>query len=294
MNKPKSDIYQTVTDQIIAALEQGAGQPQMPWQRTGFHAGLPTNAATRNAYQGINILSLWTSAMSQQFTQGLWATYRQWQAIDCQVKKGSKATLVIFYKEYDADPGTIDTAAGDDGKRRVARASYVFNVAQVDGDLDEMMIKPQPPMPRIDMADQFVKRSQATIKHGGDQAYYQPATDHIQMPDEHLFIGTDSFNRNEAYYAVLLHELTHWTGHKSRLGRSFNNRFGTKAYAMEELVAELGSAFLCADLSITPETRADHAKYIQSWLEVMKTDNRAVFTAASKAQEAVGFLKRLK
>ncbi len=294
MKKSKKDIYQTVTDQIITALEQDTGDPQMPWQRSGFQTGLPTNASTQNEYQGINILSLWASAMTQQFEQGLWATYRQWQAIDCQVKQGSKASLVIFYKEYEADPSTVNENAGDDGKRRVAKASYVFNVAQVEGYSQEQIIEPQPPMDRILKADQFIQFSSATIQHGGDLAFYQPATDHIQMPDEHLFIGSETFNRQEAYYAVLLHELTHWTGHKSRLNRSFSDRFGSEAYAIEELVAELGSAFLCADLNITPETRPDHAKYIQSWLKVMKADNRAVFAAASKAQEAVRFLKQLK
>ncbi len=294
MKKSKKDIYQTVTDQIITALEQDTGDPQMPWQRSGFQTGLPTNASTQNEYQGINILSLWASAMTQQFEQGLWATYRQWQAIDCQVKQGSKASLVIFYKEYEADPSTVNENAGDDGKRRVAKASYVFNVAQVEGYNQEQIIKQQPPMERILKADQFIQSSCATIHQGGDLAFYQPATDHIQMPDEHLFVGSKTFNRQEAYYAVLLHELTHWTGHTSRLNRSFSDRFGNEAYAIEELVAELGSAFLCADLNITPETRPDHAKYIQSWLKVMKADNRAVFAAASKAQEAVRFLKQLK
>lgn len=294
MKKSKTDIYQAVTDQIIASLEQGAGEPQMPWQRTGFNTGLPTNASTQDQYQGINILSLWASAMTQQFEQGLWATYRQWQAIDCQVKQGSKASLVVFYKEYEVDPSTIDQNTGDDGKRRVAKASYVFNVAQVEGYSQDQIIKPQAPMERILKADQFIQHSCATIQQGGDRAFYQPVTDHIQMPDEHLFLGTETFNRQEAYYAVLLHELTHWTGHKSRLNRSFSERFGNEAYAIEELVAELGSAFLCADLNITPETRPDHAKYIQSCLKVIKADNRAVFAAASKAQEAVRFLKQLK
>jgi antirestriction protein ArdC len=294
MKKSKKDIYQTVTDQIITALELDTGDPQMPWQRSGFQTGLPTNASTQNEYQGINILSLWASAMTQQFEQGLWATYRQWQAIDCQVKRGSKASMVVFYKEYKVDPSAVNEAEGDDGKRRVAKASQVFNVAQVEGYNQEKIINSQPPMDRILKADQFIQSSSASIQFGGDRAYYQPATDHIQMPDEHLFIGTETFNRQEAYYAVLLHELTHWTGHTSRLNRSFSDRFGNEAYAIEELVAELGSAFLCADLNITPETRPDHAKYIQSWLKVMKADNRAVFAAASKAQEAVRFLKQLK
>lgn len=302
MTLVKKDIYQTVTDQIIKALQQDQQQPQMPWQRTGFQNELPRNASTQNSYQGINILSLWASALVNQFPKGLWATYRQWQSLDCQVIKGSKATTVIFYKEYELDPDTtVDpstgqtlTALGDTGLRRVAKASPVFNVAQVDGYIDPTPEPERPPLERLYKADDLVNRSKAVVCHGGERAYYDSKRDQIQMPDDHLFIGTDTSNRQQSYYAVLMHELTHWSGHKSRLDRVFGKRFGDDAYAMEELVAELGAAFLCAELQITPETRPDHAHYIHAWLDVMKADNRAVFAAASKAQEAVRYLQRLK
>jgi antirestriction protein ArdC len=232
--------------------------------------------------------------MLRGYPYAVWATYRQWAELGAQVRKGEKASSVIFYKEYavDADPNDTD----DHGMRRVARASSVFNVAQVDGfapaELPEL-----PAITRIANAETLIVDSRAEIRHGGDMAYYRRPTsdgsgDFIQMPDERRFQASDDAQRSEDYYSVLLHELTHWTSPSDRCDRQLGKRFGDAAYAMEELVAELGAAFLCAELGITSTPRADHAGYIAHWLDVMKSDKRAIFTAAARASEAVAYLKR--
>jgi antirestriction protein ArdC len=212
--------------------------------------------------------------------------------LDAQVRKGEKATLVVFYKEYETDPNP--EVADDDGKRRVARASWVFNASQVDGYTLPDAPKPLGPIERILEADRFFAATGARIEHGGERAFYRPSTDTIHMPDESLFCGTDTMTRSESYFAVLGHEAIHWSGSDKRLAREFGKRFGDAAYAAEELVAEIGSAFLCAELGITEgEPRADHAQYLAQWLTLLKSDSRAIFTAAAKASEAVAYLKKL-
>jgi antirestriction protein ArdC len=180
--------------------------------------------------------------------------------------------------------------------RRVARASSVFNVAQVNGFVLPEMPR-LPPIVRLQRAESLVSSTHAAIRHGGDMAFYRRRTedgsgDFIQMPDERLFQAEQESQRSEDYYSVLLHELTHWTSPADRCDRALG-RFGDAAYAMEELVAELGAAFLCAELGITATPRDDHAGYLAHWLEVMKSDKRAIFTAAARASEAVGYLKAL-
>lgn len=290
--KPRRDIHAEITNQLITAIEADPGKPSLPWRRSSAPLFMPENALTKKLYNGINIVSLWVSAEVQGFTAPTWATYRQWSELGCQVRKGEKSSLVIFYKEYETDPDPQDEA--DDGRRRVARASYVFNAGQVDG--YELPAEPEPlgPIDRIAAADRFVSATKAKIEHGGDRAFYRPSIDHIQMPSEDLFCGTENLSRSEGYYAVLVHELTHWSGAEHRLDRQFGKRFGDAAYAAEELVAEIGAAFLCAELGITENTpRADHAQYLAQWLRLLKDDNRAIFTAAAKASEAVAYLKQL-
>jgi antirestriction protein ArdC len=284
---PRRDIHAEITNQLIAAIEADPGRPSMPWRRSSGPLFCPENALTGNAYNGINIVSLWVSAEVQSFAAPIWATYRQWAELGAQVRKGEKSSLVIFYKEYPVDPNP-----DDDGKRRVARASYVFNASQVDGFAAPGAPEPLGPVERIAAADRFIANTGARIEHGGERAFYRPSTDHIQMPDEGLFCGTAGMSRDEGYYATLVHELTHWTGPKHRLARDFGKRFGDSAYAAEELVAEIGSAFLCSELGITQDTRADHAQYLANWLKLLKDDSRAIFTAAAKASEAVAYLKR--
>ena len=287
----RRDIHAEITNQLIAAIEADPGKPAMPWRRSGKPLFMPVNALTGKPYNGINIVSLWVSAELQSYTTPVWATYRQWAEMDAQVRKGEKSSLVVFFKEYEADRDPEN--ADDDGRRRVVRASYVFNASQVDGYAAPDAPAQLGPVERIEAVDRFVAATAARIEHGGERAFYRPSTDHIQMPDEGLFCGTESMTRSEAYYAVLVHELTHWTGAKQRLDRVLGKRFGDQAYAAEELIAEIGSAFLCAELGITQDVRADHAQYLAQWLTLMKSDSRAVFAAAAKASEAVAYLKRL-
>ncbi len=285
--KPKLDIYQTVTDQIIQAIENSVGDPVMPWQRSGL-LSLPNNVDTGNTYNGINIINLWVTGELRGFTSSQWGTYKQWKNVGAQVRKGEKAALVIFYREFEVDPDPDDPL--DDGKRRVAKASYVFNADQVDNYQAENLAE-MPPLERIAEAESLVKQTGAIVNHGGDRAYYNTADDYIQMPDEQRFFEKNSSTRTESYYSILLHELTHWTGTKPRCNRQMGKRFGDKDYAMEELVAELGSAFLCAQLGISSEPRKDHACYIANWLQALKNDKKAIFWAAARASDAVKYLQ---
>lgn len=284
----KRDVYADITAKIIATIETNPAKPEMPWHRPTAPLVLPLNIQTGNAYQGINIVSLWCASECAGYQSNVWGTYRQWQANDAQVKKGEKSSLVVFYKEYDIQPDPADET--DDGKRRVAKASFVFNAAQVEG-----YVPPPPPIDLgpVEKTERFMALVGATgadIRHGGSQAYYRPSTDHIQMPAEGMFTGTATMDRSESYMGVLLHELTHWSGVSKRLDRQFGKRFGDAAYAMEEMVAELSAAFLCAELGITAEPRPDHAHYIGHWLQILKADNRAIFNAAAKATEAAKYL----
>jgi antirestriction protein ArdC len=285
----RPDVYQQVTDRIVAAIEAGAGDFQMPWHRGAHASSRPLNVDTGNLYRGVNVLSLWVAAQGNGFSTSLWGTYRQWQNRGAQVRKGEKASLVVFYKELEFETADTDTGEAAVGKRLMARASWVFNADQVDG-----YILPAPEVPNpvqaIAAAEAFVLGTGADIRYGGTRAFYRPSEDFVQMPPKELFTGTATSSATESFYATLFHEICHWVGHKSRCDRQFGERFGSDAYAMEELVAELGAAFLCADLGISVEPRPDHAAYIASWLKVLKNDKRAVFTAASKAMQAADHL----
>ena len=221
-----------------------------------------------------------------------WATYKQWQERGCQVRKGEKAAMVVFWKAYKVEQ---DDAGDDEGDetRLVARASFVFNAAQVDGfDLSKIS-KGETPEDlsedqRIASAEAFFAATGAIVRHGGNRAFYTTAGDFIQMPQFAQFDGA------VFYYATLAHEHTHWTGANARLDRQFGARFGDQAYAFEELVAELGAAYLCGILGLANEPRPDHAAYLDSWLKVLKSDKKAIFTAANKAQAAVDYLQALR
>ncbi|MGE0516974.1 MAG: ArdC family protein [Hyphomicrobiaceae bacterium] len=237
---PRRDIHAEITGKLIAAIEADPGKPTMPWRKNSGPLFMPVNAHTKNAYNGINIISLWVAAECLGYTAPIWATYRQWSELGCQVRKGEKSSLVVFYKEYESEPDPERT--DDDGKRRVARASYVFNAAQVDGYTLPDAPQPLGPIERLDAVDRFITATGASVEHGGDRAFYRPSTDHIQMPDEGLFCGTDTMTRTEGYYATLTHELTHWSGAPTRLGRYMGKRFGDAGYAAEELVALSGQS----------------------------------------------------
>ena len=294
-NSPqKFDVHQEITNRIVSAIET-AGEFQLPWiKNRGGSFARPVNIASRKPYNGVNIVSLWVSAQANEYPSNVWGTYRQWQQSDCQVRKGEKSSLVVFYKTIDVEQTNADTGEAEQGERLFARASWVFNAAQVEGfDLPPLELPDQPTFDPIQRAELFACSTKAQIEEGGDVACYNSASDIIKVPERRRFIGTGTTTPAEAFYSTLCHELVHWSGSKSRLDRDLANRFGSEAYAMEELIAELGSAFLCGDLGITPEPRTDHACYIKNWLNVLKSDKKAVFTAASKASQAANWLLSL-
>lgn len=289
ISSQKFDVHQEITNRIAEAIES-AGGFRLPWIRSGGgNLTRPVNVASKNAYNGVNILSLWVSAIASEFPSNIWGTYRQWQESGCQVRKGEKGSLVVFYKRYTVSAS--ENEGGEDGERLVARASWVFNAAQVEGfSIAQQDIPEVASFDPLARAEAFAKATGAIIEETGDRACYIPSSDMIRMPERRRFTGTETISAGESFYATLCHELVHWSGAKSRLDRDLANRFGSEAYAVEELIAELGAAFLCADLGITPEPRADHACYIRNWLEVLKSDKKAVFSAASKASEAASWL----
>ena len=291
LSKSKMNVYDAVTQKIVAAIEEGVGTYKTPWHTGGSAIKLPTNAATHAEYRGINVVALWAEAASRNYANGLWASYKQWQSLGAQVRHGERGALIVFYKRAELTPTeTADEAATE--LRFFARASWVFNVAQVDGYIP-VLPERRNEVERIAEAEAFVKATEARIAHGYGMACYRRKLDLIEMPHAECFVGSGTSSPTEAYYATLLHELTHWSGAEHRLNREFGKRYGDDQYAMEELVAELGAAFMCAAFGIALEPRPDHAAYVSSWLKVLGRDNRAIFTAASKAQEAFEHLAHL-
>lgn len=282
-----SSVYETITDSIILAIEQGASDFVMPWHGGGPAVGKPTNALTGATYRGINVVALRAEACVRGYGSGHWATYRQWATLGAQVRRGEQASTIVFYKKLEpSDPEDGEDVSG----RLVARASSVFNAEQVDGwELETPMQISL--VERISAVERAVAQIGAEIREGGSVACYQASEDYIRMPATAKFVGTPTSTPTESYYSTLLHELTHWTGAPHRLDRAFGKRFGDSAYAMEELVAELGAAFLCADFSISNEPRPDHAAYLSGWLSILDADKRAIFGAARLASEAATYLR---
>lgn len=285
----KSDIYQRITAQIVDDLEQGVRPWMKPWSadnavgrivRPLRFNGLP--------YNGINVLMLWSAADEKGYSAPIWMTFKQALELNAHVRKGEKGSLVVYADKIIRTE--TDDATGKENERAIPylKSYTVFNVEQIDGLPEHYYARPQPKtdtLERIARAEAFFAATGADIRHGGNNAYYSLGTDHVQVPP------FESFRDAESYYATLAHETTHWTRHPSRLDRDFGRkRWGDEGYAMEELVAELGSAFLSADLELTPELREDHAAYIASWIKILRNDTRAIFTAASHAQRAVDFL----
>lgn len=290
------DVYQTVTDRIVSMIERGAGEWRMPWHAApagepGAPVAMPCNVTGRT-YRGVNVPLLWTAAEAFGYASPIWATYKQWQERGAQVRRGERSTLVVFWKRIEVPSNDDDSDDGDGGSesRLIAGGYAVFNAAQVDG-FDPKPFgggaakRPEPQ--RIETAETFFRNVGAIVRHGGNHAFYTTAGDYIQMPELRQFVAADR------YYSTLAHEHVHWTGAVHRCAREFGRRFGDEAYAFEELVAELGAAFLCADLGLSNEPRPDHAAYIASWLRALKNDKRAIFTAASKAQTAADYLAGL-
>ena len=282
----KRDVYASVTAHIINAIEQGAGTWRIPWHTFGRFASSPINVTSRKPYRGINTLCLWAAAASKGYESGEWGTYRQWQQRGAQVRKSEKSMLVVFWKfGHDSAESKDDGTETPKGGSRLlfTRGYSVFNAAQVEGYTPKAEIE-TPMLDRIEQADVFFRNVGAVVRHGGNQAFYAPSADYIQMPPFQAFVESVS------YYSTLAHEHTHWTANAGRCDRQRGKRFGDNAYAAEELIAELGAVFTCAHLGLCTEPREDHAAYLNSRLKVMKSDKRAIFTAASKAQLAGDWL----
>jgi len=287
----RPDVYQTVTDAIVARLEAGGLPPwRQPWQ-SGHAAGPVCRPLRHNGtpYQGVNILWLWMAAEARGFGNPYWLTYNQARELGGHVRKGEKSTAVVYASTFTKKEAAAD---GTTAERRIPflKTYAVFNAAQCDG-LPAHYYQPATvPAVKVDPLPavlDFAGHTGADVREAGDRAFYSPAGDYVQMP------AAAAFESPEAHAGTLVHELAHWTGHASRLARDFSGRFGTEAYAAEELVAELAAAFLAADIGFEPQPREDHAAYLATWLKVMKADKRAIFTAASAASRAAAYLHSL-
>jgi antirestriction protein ArdC len=292
----RQDVYSSITNRIVAELENGVRPWMKPWNAE-HAAGRITRRLRHNGvpYQGINILSLWMDATLKGFAAPIWMTYRQALELGGHVRKGEHGSLVVHANSITKSEANAQTGEETAQQIYFLKGYTVFNAEQIEGlpaQYYALAEKPLDSMNRIEHAENFFAATGASITHGGNRAFYRPSTDQIVMPP------FEAFRDAESYYATLAHETTHWTMHASRLDRDFSReygskRFGSQAYAIEELVAELGSAFLCADLGLALEPREDHAAYIASWLEALKNDKHAIFTAASHAQRAADFINCL-
>jgi len=302
--RPKTDLYTEVTAKIVKELEAGRFPWAQPWAARGeaatIAAGLPKNASTGRAYSGINILLLWGAAIENGFSGQTWLTFRQAKALGGSVMKGERGSMVVYADKFipKDEQARVEKEGGGETGRETVRGTVsrsnafvpflkrytVFNAAQCEGLAEELTAgaKPLPECDAIPRAENLIKATGADFRIGGDKAFYVPSQDFIRVPPQPAFF--EQIN----YYRTCFHELGHWTGHASRLNREFKGRYGSHAYAREELVAEMASAFVCASLSIAPTVR--HANYLGAWLEVLKEDNRAIFNAASLASKAADFI----
>jgi antirestriction protein ArdC len=288
----KQDVYTRITDKIVADLEQGVRTWMKPWN-AGNTAGRIMRPLRHNGlpYSGINILMLWAEAVSQGFATPMWMTFRQATELNAHVRKGERGSLVVYANSITR---TESDDKGEETEREIhyMKGYTVFNVEQIEGLPETYYVKPEittTPVERIAHAESFFAATKADIRYRGDRAFYSNDGDYIQVP------VIEAFHDAQSFYATLAHESAHWTKHSSRLDRDFGRKtWGDEGYAREELVAELASAFLCADLELTPVVRDDHASYIAEWLKVLKNDKRAIFTAAAHAQKAVDYLHGLR
>lgn len=272
------DIYKTVTDRIITALEAGTPPWICPWTD---HTALPSNLATGKPYRGINVLMLSIESMSQSYGDTRWLTFKQANEVGARIKQGEHGTQIVFFKPL-AVGEKPDT---DDEQRKVIpilRSYTVFNARQLEFLPERFELRPSPVWQPIAEADQLIYETGAVIQHGGNRAFYRSSDDVIQLPPPAWFSERDD------YYAVALHELCHWTGHPRRLNRVLGRRHGIEAYAYEELVAEMGAAFLSAHCGLP--ARLEHASYIDSWLDALRRDKRLIFVAAGAAQKAADYV----
>jgi antirestriction protein ArdC len=287
----KPNLYQEITDKIIAELEAGCVPWVQPWGSSALNAalGLPKNAATGRQYSGINILILWSALAERGFTGQGWLTFRQALAIGGHVREGEKGTTVVYADGFipDGERNRAEEAGEEPQVIPFLKRFTVFNTDQCAGlpvDTVDTGATAAPPPEHLILpqAEALIRATGADLRIGGDRAFYVPSGDYIQVPPPSAYFEPINWHR------TVCHELGHWTGSETRLNRDFSGRFGSSAYAREELVAEMTSAFVCAALSIEPTVR--HADYLGAWLEVLREDNRAIIRAASAASKAADYL----
>ena len=283
---PRGSLYDEVTARIVAELEAGRFPGVLSWSNAAASPGLPRNATTGRAYSGVNVLILWGAVIAGAYPGQGWLTFRQALAAGGCVRKGEQGVTVCYADRFTPEAEKQRSAEQGDDARSIPflKRFVVFNVAQCDG-LPEHYSVDAPPLPErelVPIAESLIAATGADFRIGGARAFYSPSGDFVQVPPQ------PAFPKQIDFYRTALHELGHWTGHASRLARSFGGRFGDSAYAREELCAELTSAYLCAALGIVPTVR--HADYLGSWLAVLREDSRAIFKAASQASKAADYL----
>jgi antirestriction protein ArdC len=276
MTKANEKMRQAA-DQVIALMESEGTNWVKPWTSHGA----PHNVVTGKAYRGSNLFFLGLASHVKGYESNSWATFKQWADLGASVKKGEKSTSIFFFSVLEKQ----DAKTKEKNSFGFWKTYSVFNADQVEG--YEAKTKDKPELSPIASAELFVSNTQASITHEGDRACYIPALDQIKMPNFQAFTGEGE------YYSTLLHELTHWTGHASRLDRGKGNSFGSEDYAREELVAECGAALLCVLLGIEKEPTPNHARYLNSWIQAIKDDHKAIFSAMSQAQKAIDYLEGL-
>lgn len=284
--KLRHDIYSTITAELTAAIDVGAGNWRMPWHHDGGTVMRPMSAVGR-AYTGINRLVLWASAEAHGFQSGTWATYRQWNDIGAQVRRGETGTHVILWKKQERDESTSADSDGEDrGARFFARSFVVFNQSQVDGAPERTQASVRPIGETAASAKLFLESVGVPVHYGPWDAYFRPDQDRVYMPDR------EAFDSDEGFISTLGHEIVHSTGSAQRLAReTLRDYFKDRSIrAREELVAEIGASFLMADLGLAYSPRPDHAAYVASWLNVLGNDTRAIFRAAAAAQAATDWI----
>ncbi len=278
----KRDVREEITNQIISMIEAGEVKGESLFDRT-LKFGLPVNFSTGKAYSGVNVLTLVSACIERGFDSNKWVTFAQAQAMGAKVKKGAKSVTGVFYKMLEKSQDAQAIEAGEKAQKIPMLSTFnLFNVSEIEGlEIGQPVVSKFEP---IEAAERLLIGSGAQITWGGARAFYRPATDEIYMPTR------DRFESAGNCYAVALHELSHWTGHSSRLNRDFSGRFGDAHYAVEELVAELSAAYLCAELGLEGVKLENHASYLQSWLTVLKSDKNAIFTAAAQASKVFDFV----
>ncbi|MEQ9230594.1 MAG: zincin-like metallopeptidase domain-containing protein [Cyclobacteriaceae bacterium] len=291
----KPDHHQEITNNIIELLDRVNLNDYQPPFANLAALGIPENPITKNQYQGINILSLWFNQKSKSLPSNKWASFKQWQQIGASVKKGEKGSRIIFYKTLIKDDER-ETGEAKEVKIPMLRQYVVFNAAQVEGFDDDQQnkIPEKDNVERLSLIDEFCQNTGADIRSESSEAFYSRLGDYINMPDTSLFLDTHQASATENYYSALLHELTHWTGGKKRLDRKNDpNRKSMENYAFEELIAELGSAFLCAQLALRQTQPKGHALYIKSWLQALRNDKTMIFKASAQAAKSTTLLNDL-